>query len=104
MLTHWFYRRQSTYKGKKPYLSKKQHSRVITWIKEHDTLTIEALRDYVESQYGVIYGSKQSDYELLSEGGMSYHRTTATNPQYDEVKVMEKREEIKKKWHSINPN
>ncbi len=92
------------YQGKKPYLGVDQRLQVVEWIKTHETLTIEALRDYLESQYQVIYESKQSYYELLSEGGMSYHRTTASNPKYDEAKVMEKREEIKKKWHNTNLN
>lgn len=92
------------YQGKKPYLSREQRSRVIDWIKRHQTMTIEALRDYIESQYEVIYESKQSYYDLLSEAGMSYHRTSAINPKYDEAKVLEKREEIKKKWHNINRN
>ncbi len=35
---------------------------------------------------------------------MSYHRTLAANPKYDEEKVLEKREEIKKKWHTISPS
>lgn len=90
------------YRGKPPYLKPDQRQQVVAWIETHDTLTIEALRDYVESQYEVLYDSKQSYYDLLSEGGMSYHRTIATNPKYDEDKVMQKREEIKKKWHNIN--
>ena len=90
------------YRGKPPYLNSDQRQQVVEWIETHDTMTIEALRDYVESHYDVIYESKQSYYDLLTEGGMSYHRTTATNPKYDEEKVMQKREEIKKKWHTIN--
>jgi len=92
------------YQGKKPYLSKEERLELVNWIKSHQTITIEVLRDYIESQYGVVYDSKQSYYELLSEGEMSYHRTTAINPKYDETKVLDKREEIKKKWHNINRN
>jgi len=92
------------YQGKKPYLSKTERLELMNWIKTHQTITIEVLRDYIESQYGVVYDSKQSYYELLSEGEMSYHRTTAINPKYDETKVLDKREEIKKKWHNINRN
>lgn len=95
---------QLTYQGKKPYLSVDQRVELVAWIKTHQTLSMETLRDYIESQYEVIYNSKQSYYELLAEGGMSYHRSTATNPHYDEAKVMEKRAEIKKKWQNINPN
>lgn len=90
------------YRGKPPYLNSDQRQEVVEWIETHGAITIEGLRDYVESQYDVIYESKQSYYDLLSEGGMSYHRTTATNPKYDEEKVMQKRVEIKKKWHNIN--
>lgn len=89
------------YLGKASYLTSAQHLEVVTWIETQKTLEIEAVRDYLENQYGVIYSSKQSYYDLLSEGGMSYHRTTALNPKYDEEKVLEKREEIKKKWHNI---
>jgi putative transposase len=92
------------YQGKKPYLSREERLELVEWIKSHQTITVEVLRDYIENQYGVLYDSKQSYYELLSEGEMSYHRTTAVNPKYDEAKVLEKREEIKKKWHNINRN
>ncbi len=90
------------YRGKPPYLNTHQHQQVVEWIETHSTITIEGLRDYVEKQYGVIYESKQSYYDLLTKGGMSYHQTTATNPKYDEDKVMQKREQVKKKWHNIN--
>ena len=92
------------YQGKFPYLSAHQLLQVVAWIKTQETITLETLRDYLESEYGVVYDSKQSYYDLLAEGGMSYHRTSASNPQYDEVQVIEKREAIKKKWHSIKPN
>jgi putative transposase len=90
------------YRGKPSYLNADQHRQVVEWIEMHDTMRIEELRDYLESQYGVNYESKQSYYELLSAAGMSYHQTTATNPKYDEEKVMQKRAELKKKWHNIN--
>jgi putative transposase len=92
------------YRGKAPYLTQSQRLQVVEWIETHQTITLGALRDYIESHYGIIYRSKQSYYDLLSEGEMSYHRTTATNPKYDEAKVMEKRDEIKKKWHNIKMN
>lgn len=91
------------YQGKTSYLSSEQYLQVVAWIESHETLTLEAVRDYIESQYQVVYDSKQSYYDLLAAGGMSYHATTATNPKYDEGQVLEKREEIKKKWHSTTP-
>jgi transposase len=91
------------YHGKAPFLSQTQRLAVVEWIKTHTTLTIEMLRDYLESQYGVIYESKQSYYELLAAGGLSYHRTTLANAAYDAQLVLEKRAAIKKKWRIIKP-
>jgi len=56
------------------------------------------VRDYVEEQYGVVYHSKQSYYELLEMGGMSYHRSEKKNPKRDEEQILARREEIKKNW------
>ena len=58
---------------------------------------MEALRDYIEYHYGVIYQSKQSYYDLLKAGGLSWHQTQAANPNRDEAQVLQQREEIKKK-------
>ena len=57
------------------------------------------MHDYVEAQYGVEYRSKQSYYELLEAGGMSYHRSEKHNPQRDEAQILARREESKKNWH-----
>ena len=72
------------------------------WIEGQEIVSVEALRDHIEAEYGVLYRSKQSYYTLLSAGGMSYHRTTAVNPKRDEEQIIHKREEIKKKWHNTN--
>lgn len=90
------------YQGKAAYLQPEQEQAVVAWIQEHETLSIETLCTHIEEEYGVLYRSKQSYYALLSAGGMSYHRTLATNPKRDEAQILEKREEIKKKWHSTN--
>ncbi len=46
------------YRGKTPYLTPGQHDQVVEWISTHDTITREALRDYIEDQYEVVYASK----------------------------------------------
>lgn len=84
------------YQGKPAYLKKEEQAQVVAWIKEHDTIAVEAVRDHIEREYGVVYRSKQSYYELMSVGGMSYHRSVAANPQRDEAQIIHKREEIKK--------
>lgn len=86
------------YQGSKSYLSGEQRQGLEDWIGTHETVSVEEVRDYVEEQYGVVYGSKQSDYALLEAGGMSYHRREPGNPKHDDVQGLERREEIKKNW------
>ena len=89
------------YEGKKPYLGEEQRTEVVKWLKDHTSLRLEELRDYLEERYGVVYQSKQSYYELMDEGGLSYHRNEGLNPKRDEAQVLQKRAELKKKWQSI---
>jgi putative transposase len=79
-------------------LGEAQRQEIVQWIEAHETLTVEAVRDHVEERYGVVYQSKQSCYELVEAGGMSYHRSEKVNPKRDEVQVLGRREEIKKNW------
>ena len=88
------------YHGSRGFLTTAQRAEVVTWIESQTHITVEAVRDYVEAEHQVLYRSKQSYYDLLKEGGMSYHQTTATNPKRDEDLILNKREEIKKKWRS----
>jgi transposase len=85
------------YQGSRGYLT--EHEAVIGWINGHETLSVEALRDYLEATYEVVYQSKQSYYDLLEAGGMSYHKSEKVNPKRDEAQVQQRREEIKKNWH-----
>ncbi len=86
------------HRGSESYLSDEARSQISEWIKEHETISIEAVRDYVAEHFGVVYQSKQSYYDLMVAGGMSYHKSEKRNPKRDEAQVLERREEIKKKW------
>lgn len=86
------------YTGDAGYLSQEQRREVIGWIKSLEQVSVEQVRDYIEEQYQVVYRSKQSYYELLDAGGMSYHKSEKVNPKRNEEKVVEKREELKKNW------
>jgi putative transposase len=79
-------------------LQEEQRREILQWIEAHQTLTVEAVCDYLEEHYGVVYQSKQSYYELLEAGGRSYPRSEKVNPKRDEVQVVARREEIKKNW------
>jgi putative transposase len=76
---------------------------VLQWIGAQETVSIEAVRDYVEEHYGVVYRSKPSYYDLVEAGGMSYHRSEKHNPRRDEAQILARREEIKKNWHRGGP-
>ncbi len=90
------------HRGSESYLTPEARSQIIGWIKEHETISIEAVRDYVAEQFGVVYQSNQSYYDLLMAGGMSYHKSEKRNPKRDEAQVLERRAEIKKKWKPIS--
>jgi transposase len=89
------------HRGSESYLSAEGRAQITAWIKEHETLSLEAVRDYVEAEFGVVYQSKQSYYDLLQMGGMSYHKSEKRNPKRDEEQVLARREEIKKKWQPM---
>ena len=91
------------YRGSESYLEDGQRQAILRWLEARETVSVEALRDHIEEQYGVVYRSKQSYYELLEAGGMSYHRSEKDNPKRDEAQVLARREEIKKNWRHGGP-
>jgi putative transposase len=51
------------YRGSEGYLLDAQRQAIRQWIAAQEMVSVEALRDYIEEQYGVVYRSKQSYYE-----------------------------------------
>lgn len=86
------------YRGSQSFLTDVQREVVLTWIGQHESLRLEELCSHLEVNYGITYQSKQSYYDLLDAGSMSYHRTEKQNPRKDEALVQERRTEIKKNW------
>ena len=86
------------YRGSESYVGEAERRAIVEWIGEQETVSVEAVRDYIEEHYGVVYRSKQSYYDFLEAGGMSYHRSEKHNPKRDEAQILERREEIKKNW------
>jgi len=91
------------YRGSESYLEEEQRQAIRHWIGARETVSGEALRDYIAEQYGVVYRSKQSYYQLLEAGGMSYPRSEKDHPKREEAQVLARREEIKKNWHRGGP-
>ena len=76
------------YRGSESYLSVEQRREIEDWVGAHETVTVEEVRDYMEAHHGVVSQSKQSYYESLEAGGMSYHRSEKVNPKRDEAQVL----------------
>ena len=85
------------YQGGTGFLTEAQRIQVIVHIESQSHCSVEELRDYIERQFGVVYQSKQSYYDLLHAAGFSWHQTQAVNPKRDEAEVLRQREVIKKK-------
>ena len=86
------------HRGSDGDLQKEARHEIRQWIGGQETVSVEAVRDDVEVRYGVVYQSKQSDYDLWEAGGRSDHRSEKGNPKRDEAQVRTRREEIKKNW------
>ena len=54
------------YKGSQPYLSDPQRHQLFTWLEEKIQTSAPELAAYIREQFGVVFKSSQSYYELLS--------------------------------------
>jgi transposase len=86
------------YRGSEGYLRVEEREEILHWIGAQETVSVEAMRDYVEERDGVVYHAKPSYYELLEAGGRSSHRSEKSNPKRDGAQILARREEIKKNW------
>lgn len=84
--------------GRTSYLNSAERAEVLKHISEQSHYSLPELVAYIHSNYGVTFKSKQSYYDLLSSGGLSWHKTQKSNPKKDEEAILEKRAEIKKNW------
>jgi putative transposase len=91
------------YQGSQGFLTAAQRGEVVEWIKEKTNLTLEELMSHLKEVYQVVYRSKQSLYELLAEGEMSWHKSEKVNPKPDEAQVLERREMLKKSYWKPKP-
>src|SRR6476469_3077310 len=82
------------HKGSKGYLTDLQNTEVIEWLKNKEYWNLDELVTYVEREFGVIYKSKQSYYELFARAKISWKKTQKLNPKFDEKLEKKKAEEI----------
>jgi len=55
---------RSGYKGSKGYLGKSQKDEIIKYLEKQEHPSVEELRDYIEKNYGILYKSELSYYDL----------------------------------------
>lgn len=79
------------YKGRKSYLLSAQREEVLSWLQTKDTWELGELEYKLAFEYDVVYESKQSYYDLFSEAGISWKKTTKLNPKANPDAVAEKK-------------
>lgn len=75
------------YKGGQGYLTEEEHHEIINHLKKKKNITLDYIIEYVELEYGVVYKSRQSYYELLHEARYSWKKSEKENPKRDEALV-----------------
>ena len=71
------------YRGASPYLSAEQRANVLEWLKQKQYWHLPELQHHLDEQYGVVFASKQSDYELFHDARIHWKKTQTTNPKRD---------------------
>ncbi|RCJ34987.1 transposase [Nostoc minutum NIES-26] len=79
------------YKGSKGLLNRQQRTSIIEWLKSKDKWNLSELEYEIASKYGVVFESKQSYYDLFEAARISWNKTQAHNPKYDEELVASKK-------------
>jgi len=86
------------YQGKSSYLSSEEIQEVLNWLKQKECYLLEELVAYIDENYGVIYRSKQSYYNLFNKAKISWHKSQKCNPKYDSDLVDEKKKRFSVFW------
>ena len=84
------------YKGSQGYLEVEERKEIIAHLKRKKDVSIDYLVEYIECNYGVVYESKQSYYDILHEARYSWKKSEKENPKRDDELVKAKRDEIEK--------
>jgi putative transposase len=82
------------YQGSSSYLNEAQRRETIMMLQSKNYGNLDELVTYLDEDYGVIYKSKQSYYDLLKDAGISWKKSQKVNPNSDPDLVKKRREEI----------
>ena len=84
------------YKGSQPYLSANQRVQINAWLATQAQPSVALLASYIQTQFGVVFQSSQSYYDILSPARYSWKKTQARLPGADRPQCIDTREAIKK--------
>jgi putative transposase len=87
------------YCGSQGYLLPEQRQAIIDHIQSYDSISVDELREYIKSKYGIEYKTPKSYIELLCEADFSYKKTQKVNPKADDAQVDAKKKEIQNIIH-----
>jgi len=76
--------------GSVGYLNWQQRVAVIDWLKQKNYWNLPELQTHIEEQYGVVFESNQSYYNLFAQAGISWKKTQRSNPKKDPQRVEKK--------------
>ena len=91
------------YKGSKSYLDADSKAKVIEWLRQQDYLKIGDFKTYLYQEYGVVYASNQSYYDLLKAAKLTWKKSQKKNPAKNEAEVKAKKEFIEQKLKEWSP-
>jgi putative transposase len=80
------------HRGSTGYLTVEQRAEVVSWIKMQQYWHLPELQAYLEKNYQVVFKSKQSYYDLLTEAGLSWKKSQKRNPK-TETALVEKKQQ-----------
>ncbi|MDZ7622153.1 MAG: hypothetical protein U5O69_07135 [Candidatus Competibacteraceae bacterium] len=84
------------YQGGTGYLTDRQRDRIFLHLRDKPSCSVEELHDYIERNFGVVYQSQQSYYDILKKHAISsWHQTEAANPKHDDAQVLEAVQKLK---------
>jgi putative transposase len=79
------------HRGSSGYLTADQKAATLGWIKQQNYWHLPELQAYLEDEYKVVFQSKQSYYDLLSDAGLSWKKSQKVNPKTDSEQVKKNR-------------
>ena len=89
------------YQGSKGYLSSQQKQNLISRLQRQDYWQLSELQAQIEVEYGVVFASLQGYYSLFAEAGISWKKTSKSDPRKNPGLVSRKKPKSLLGWKRI---